>query len=286
MEENDVNTENPVVTDSGVVEAVAPTQDVSQVVAGDGEQPKGDVTPDAAAAPAGQPAEPGPVPYDRFKEVNEANKTLESENQQLRDHMNLLGNQQPQPTQPGQQAQQPDSLTLQVMKQMGMDPDGFASNAEMAQVYDAVSQIVARQNASQNSAQSFVASNPDYAEVVGTTDAAGRFTAAPPLLRAMQKDPQLAADLQAAGAAAGRLAYKIAVNDPAYQQALADKNKADPVVAGEAAAKALAAASSLTSVSATGTAGTVDKGAQFAAMSDEQIQAHLAGVLKAGGVAH
>ncbi len=285
MPEQDVNTE-AVVTPTGVVEqpATAPETSVGQVATGDGVQPTGDVTPDAAAAPAEQQAEQAkdPVPYDRFKTVNDEKNELAAQNQQLQEHLELLGKQ---PTTPQPEVKAPPSLTLAVMKEMGMDPEGMATNAEMAQVTDTVARIMAQQNSSQNNAQNFMASNPDFAEVVGANDASGNFIAAPPLLRAFQKDPQLAADLRAAGAGGNRLAYKIAVADPIYQQQLADKAKTAPVVAGEAAEQAIKAAATMTSVSAVGTTGAIDKGAQFANMTDDQIKAHGEEIMRKGGVA-
>ncbi len=283
----DVNTE-AVVTSTGVVEqpATAPDTSVGQVATDNVVQQDGDVTQTDAAATAEQQAEQakGPVPYDRFKEVNDAKNTLETENQQLREHVNLLGA-QPQGDKPQAEVKAPPSLTLEVMKSMGMDPDGMATNAEMAQVTDAVARIMAQQNSSQNNAQNFIVSNPDFAEVVGANDASGNFTPAPPLLRAFQKDPQLAADLRAAGTGGNRLAYKIAVADPIYQQQLADKAKTAPVVAGEVAEQAIKAAATMTSVSAAGTTGVIDKGAQFANMTDDQIKAHGEEIMRKGGVA-
>lgn len=284
MPDQDVNTE-AVVTPTGVVEqpATAPETSVSQVATDDGVQQTGDVTHDTAAAPAEQQAEQGPVPYDRFKEVNDAKNELTDTNQRLEEHIRLLGTQQPQRVdQP--QGQQPESLTLQVMKQAGIDPD-IATPMEMLQVFDTVSQIRAQQATTQNQVQQFIAANADFTDVVGTTDAQGRFTAAPPLLRAIQKDPQLTADLQAAGVGANRLAYRIAVTDAIYQQELADKNKPAPQVTGETAEQAIKAAASLTSLSSVGTSGVIDKSAQFAAMTDEQIKAHAEAVMRKGGVA-
>ncbi|KKK73871.1 hypothetical protein LCGC14_2889450, partial [marine sediment metagenome] len=107
MPEQDVNTE-AVVTPTGVVEqpATAPETSVGQVATGDGVQPTGDVTPDAAAAPAEQQAEQAkdPVPYDRFKTVNDEKNELAAQNQQLQEHLELLGKQ---PTTPQPEVKAP-----------------------------------------------------------------------------------------------------------------------------------------------------------------------------------
>lgn len=279
-EQNDVNSENPVVTGSGVVEA-APTTDVSQVVAGEGVQPKGDVTPEVAAAPAGQVEEKGPVPYDRFAEVNTKNKDLQQENDQLKGHLNLVGNQpQPQAEKPAQQ----EGLTLQVMKQMNIDPE-FATPIEMAKVTDAVMQIMVSQVTTQNQQQQFLGAHADFAQVVGAEDPVTKqFVYAPPLARVLTANPSLITALQNAGAGATALAYEIAVNDPAYQQQLAEQAKPAQQIAGEAAEQAITAAAGLQSVSSVGAAsGVIDKGAQFAAMTNEQIAEHGQKVIQQGG---
>ncbi len=282
---NDVNTGGQSVTDSGVVEQVAAAPantDVSQVTAGNVEQTEGDVTQQAAAATAEQQVDKGPVPYDRFSAVNAEKNALFDENTRLREHNDLLSNQQPvQQTQQVQQPQQPESLTLQVMKQMGLDPESIATNAEMAQVYDTVSQIRTNQMTSQNQQQNFMSSHVDYDQVVGVTNHQGQLIAAPPLLRALQADPQLRAALQAAGQGAGLLAYKIAINDPTYQKQLAAATPQGQAVVAETV---IDNAQKLNSISALGNTGIIDKGAQLSAMSDEQFQEHKREIISQGGV--
>lgn len=282
--QTDVNT-NQAVTDSGVVQAPQPATeqntDVSQVTAGNVEQAEGDVTQQAAAATAEQQVDKGPVPYDRFSAVNTEKNTLADENAQLREHIALLGNQQPvQQAQQVQQPQQPESLTLQVMKQMGIDQE-YATPVEMAQVIDKVSEIRSSMVTQQNQQQNFMSAHADYSQVVGVTNQQGQFVAAPPLLRAFQADPNLQAALLAAGQGANLLAYKIAVNDPAYQQQLVAATPQGQAVAAETVVNN---AQKLTSISALGNNGVIDKGAQLAAMSDEQFQEHKKSIIGQGGV--
>lgn len=280
-EQNDVNSDNPVITDSGVVEP-APTADVSQVDAGKGEQPKGDVTPAAAAAPAGQVEEPkGPVPYDRFAEVNTKKNELQAQVDQLQGHLKLVGNQpQPQAEQPAQK----EGLTIQVMKQMGIDPE-YATPPEQAKVNDAVMQIMVGQITTQNQQQQFLGTHADFAQVVGTEDPVTKqFVYAPPLARVLAENPSLITALQNAGAGANALAYQIAVKDPTYQQQLAEQAKPAQQIAGESAEQAIKAAASLQSVSSVGApSGVIDKGAQFRAMTNEQIAKHGEQVIQQGG---
>jgi len=226
----------------------------------------------------------GPVPYDRFSEVNAAKNTLSDENAQLKEHISLLSNQQP-----AQQAQQPapqaeEGLTMQVMKQMGVDQE-YATPAEMAKVLDTVTQIRSQQTAAQNQSQQFMTSHADFENVVGVNDpATGRFTYAPPLLRALQSNPQLVADLRAAGTGANRLAYMIAVNDPGYQKQLAEANKPVVQVQSEAAEAAITNAQAMPSISAIGANGIIDKTAQIQNMSDAEFRAYKEAIIARGGV--
>ena len=284
MIENDVNSAESV-TPSGVVEAVAPTENVSPVVPDTGVQQVADGSAAPAAAPAGQTeaqTEEGRIPLSRLNEVIAERDAARDSESQLREHLKLTANQpQPQVEQPQQ-----EGLTLQVMKQMGLNPEEYVSPAEMAAVNDKVLQIVSTQQNQANQQQQFVASHTDFANVVGHADpVTGQFVYAPPLARVLQQDPSLIAALQNAGAGANALAYRIAVNDPTYQAEVAESNKPAPQVAGEAAEQAIKAAASLTSVSAVGSGAAIDKAAQIAAMSPEQFTAYKNEVMKNGGVA-
>lgn len=284
---NDVNN-NPVVTDSGVVEAPPTEQtDVSQVTTDKGEQSKADGQQEAAAAPAVQTEEHDPVPYSRFKEVTDAKNAAQEENDQLRNHLNAVGGQNQNidqnQLQTGQQPTQQEGVTLQVMKSMGIDPD-LATPVEMAQVNDKVMSLMVQGIQQQNQNQNFIATHADFAQVVGQSDPkTGQFIYAPPLARVLQKEPQLLSALQGPGGNA--LAYRLAVNDPAYQAELAELAKTKDQVTGENVEKVINQAQGLASVSVAGTSGVIDKGAQMRAMTDEQITAHGDQIIQQGGVA-
>lgn len=282
-EQNDVNI-TEVVTQSGVVEAAAPTEDVtSPVVQDTGVQQVADGSAAPAAAPAGQ-TEDQAVPYDRFKEVNDAKTALQLQVDQLQGHLRLVGNQQVAPPVQGQSPAQQEGLTLQVMKQMGLDPEGYVSPAEQAQVSDQVMKITVGQITQQIQEQNFVAAHTDFAAVVGSKDPlTGQFVTAPPLARVLSQNPQLMTALQGPGAYA--LAYQLAANDPTYQAELAQRAKLPPQVAGEAAELAIKASEGLTSVSAVGTSATIDKAAAYTTMSDEEIRAKRDEVIRQGGIA-
>ncbi len=283
--ENDVNSAE-VVTPSGVVEAVAPTENVSPVVPDTGVQQVADGSETPAAAPAGQTEEQaiGPVAYDRFKEVNDAKNALQLQVDQLQGHLRLVGNQPTAQPSQGQSPAQQEGLTLQVMKQMNLDPEGYISPAEQAQVSDAVMKITVGQITQQLQEQQFIAAHTDFASVVGSKDPiTQQFVTAPPLARVLSQNSQLMTALQGPGAYA--LAYQLAVNDPTYQAELIQRAKPAPQVAGEAAEQAIAAVEGLTSVSAVGQSATVDKKAHLAALSDEEFKAYKDEVIKSGGIA-
>lgn len=285
--ENDVNTP-PVVTETGVVEAATTESETAQVATEQGVQQVADGQPAAAAAPADQTVETdkGPVPYDRFAEVNSAKTALQAENDQLKEHLKLTANQQPAQVQP--QAAQPvaESLTLQVMKSMGLDPEGILTAQESAQVNDKVMGIMVQQISSQNQSQAFIASKTDFAQVVGQKDpASGQFIYAPPLARVLNANPGLIAALQGAGEGANALAYQLGANDPTYQAQVAQAAIPAPLRAAETAEAVVKAANSMTSVSAAGGAGVIDKAAQIRAMSNEQFIEYKNSIIAQGGIA-
>lgn len=275
--DNDVN-KNQVVTGSGVVEA-ATTKDVSQktvsdksVNASDGSvSQKGDASAQGTKEVLNDGTQINkPVAYDRFKEVNEASKAKDATIAQLQQ---MVVQQQQGETKVKQPEQQ--SLTLQVMKEMNIDPESILTGAEQAQVNDEVILRINNANQSQMQAQNFVASKPDFVKVVGTLDpVTGQYNFASPMKRALEEDPSLIHALRGAGSGAGMLAYKIASKDPKYVEEVA-KAKADAVQKNsEEAAQVIQQADNLTSVSAVSGTGTIDKAAAIRAMSDQEFAAY------------
>ena len=218
--ENDVNN-SPVVTDSGVVQpapAEQEQQSVSQVATDEVVSSEAGVQSQDSSATEEQTVE-NQIPLSRFQPVLDENKDLKAQVSQLQGHLNLVGNQNQQTGQAQQTQPVQESLTLQVMKQMGFSEDGFLTNAEQAQVMDKVSEIRAGQTQQQIQSQQFLSSNPDFNQVVGSIDpASGQFVYAPPLLRVLQANPGLLPALQSAGNGSSALAYALASKDPQYQQ--------------------------------------------------------------------
>lgn len=275
--QTDVNTEQPVAA-SGVVEAAAPTEGVNQEAAPDKSvqtQEAGVQQSEASAQGTEQVLADGtqadkPVEYNRFKEVNDAKKAAEERIGQLEQYVRL---QQANPPQQQAQQQQPQSVTLQVMKELDIDPEDIMTGQQQAQVNDEVTRRTAAVTQSQFQVQSFIASKPDFAQVVGIVDPlTGQFIYAQPMLRVFQTNPGIMQALQSAGAGGFQLAYKIASQDPTYMAEVA-KATANPVVAAsEKANQVIQNANSMTSVSAVAGAGTLDRKAAILALSDEEFK--------------
>jgi len=168
---------------------IEPTGDTGQVTSG-----QGVIEP--------QPApEIQPVPYERFKEVNEAKKAAEQEAANLRAQFSLL--QQAQiPVQP--QQGQPD-----IFDGPGEDYEPL-TRGEARKILKTVEERTARQTvaAQQFSARDqFIRSKPDYAEAVGVVDGFGRFAPSDTCAKVLAADPELIHEL-GNPATAPRIAYR------------------------------------------------------------------------------
>ena len=286
--QTDVNN-SQIVADTGVVEAEAPTvEGVSQEAAPDTsvQAPDAGVQQEEAPAQSTEVLADGtqtdkPVEYSRFKEVNDAKNAGDEENARLRQ---FIQSQQAAP-QPQQPQQQPQSISLQVMQELNIDPEDILTGAQQAQINDEVARRTTAVTQSQNQVQNFITSKPDYAQVVGTLDPlTNQFIYAQPMLRVMQANPGITQALQGAGSGAAQLAYQIASQDPAYMAQVA-KATADPVVvASEKANQVLHNANSMTSVSAVAGTGTIDKAAAIRAMSPGEFDAYKQSIMDNGGV--
>ncbi|MHC4891402.1 MAG: hypothetical protein ACYTEO_18265, partial [Planctomycetota bacterium] len=129
----------------------------------------------------------GPVPYDRFKTVNEEKKALEEklkqQNETFQQQMLLMQNNTQQVT--AQPVKQLDPY-MQVVTEYGWQDEPYLSTEQQAQVH----QELNRRQQVGISQQQFVAGHPDFSEVVGTSGIGG-FQASELLKKAAQKDPTL-----------------------------------------------------------------------------------------------
>ena len=279
--ENDVNN-SPVVTNSGVVEPAAPAQSVTEAAPVTGVENQ-----EVVVQPDGSQAAPGtkqvladgtdankPIPYDRFQEVN-AEKDAAVERVKMLENMALQNANPPQTKEPAQ----PQSMTIQVMKELRFDPEDLLTGEQQAKVNDIVLGRMNAANQAQAQQQSFMSSKPDYANVVGGVDqATQQFAYAPPLQRAMNNNPSiqgvLLSMLRTNPAGAAIVAYEIASKDPTYIKEVAQAAKPAAVQQSEAAQQAIEQANGVVSVSAVAGQGTIDKAAAIRAMSDEQFAQH------------
>lgn len=152
-----------------------------------------------------QPAtETQAVPYDRFREVNEAKKAAEQENANLRAQFSLLQ----QAVTPPPQPQGPQDVFAEANLQDDDIPTvkqvrRFAETVEhrAAQRTVAVQQFSARDQ--------FVNSKTDYEQLVGTKPVAGNFVASAHFQQVLAADPDLMQELSNP-VTAPRIAYRAA----------------------------------------------------------------------------
>ena len=236
--ENDANTDQPV-TDQG-----------------DTGQPATDVTP-SDNGENGQPAtdnqtEPGPVPYERFQEVNEAKKNAEMQVTQMQQQFQqyLAAHQQP-------QQQQSDPFS-EFMQKEGIGADGFLTPDDLKKVYQ-FNQKQAEQTVEQSRQEQWYASHPDYIGIVQTPG--GQMSEH--LSNAIKNDPTLGMKLRKNWDPV--LAYHAARAEAVSKK---PSSPPGPQIPTSRPPQGISAASSA------GGAGT-DMGSQVQAMNDDQLRSWL-----------
>lgn len=158
--------------------------DNAQVAAETGETPPATGTQDAK----------GPVPYDRFDEVNKAKNAAEQERDYLQQLVNL--SQANQPTQaPAQPPQEQDPLGLS-----GIADDDLVSGQQLKDVVRKAQEESRQTQQEQDrkaETRAFLSQHPDYDELVGTANlTTGQFQFSEVMQRAIKEDPSLLATLQ------------------------------------------------------------------------------------------
>jgi len=250
-ESNDVNSV-PVVTEPSVTQPVAPAE--------------GETT-----AP---PAEEQSVPYERFKEVNDAKNALETQVNQQNQAAMAANATQPQPQATSQEEQIKAYLTSR-----GIDPE-YATPTQMTQVFMEIQGQYSQTIQNQIEDQRLMSEISDFGTVVGSPNALnGQFLPAQPLNQYVQKHPEqsqiIMQNLQTAQGK--RLVYQAVVADPDYRKAQLDTTTV-PKVAKEAQAM-IDNANSIASISNASSASSMDKTAALTAMSPEEFQAHKDSVI-------
>ncbi len=243
----------------------------------------GDVAPDAAGNEPivvdGQPEGTPDAGENQEAKLNaaitmantekEKRQTAEAEAQTAKEQMAILSA----APKPDVQASQ-KSLYVQLAERRGIDPQ-YPTPEENGLIMEDMLQL----NNVQNQQQTFIASHPDYSEVVGTSLPNGGFNIAAPLKRVIASNPALASKIASLDPA---IAYQLAVTDPTYQKELAENAKPADIKAAEKAEAAIKAAAQKASVSNAGGGGSLDKAAEIAGMSDEDFDKHVEAIKNEG----
>ena len=179
-------------------------------------------TYDPNAAPAGDPQQ-GPIPYDRFQQVNNEKGMLAQQVEQLRQQNQLysaqLGQYQqgqspqaPPPTQAAQPPQpQPDPM-VELLKDV--DDEDMVEGKKVKQIAQAFGQQIHKLAA----VQGFMATHPDYGNLVGTPQ-----NLAAPMQEVLQMNNNVAMDI-AQSANPMQTAYNYAAMYTTLKQQLAQQN--------------------------------------------------------------
>ena len=190
-------------------------------------------------------------------------QAAETEAQTAKDQLALMATHSPQ-----QPTVEQKTLYRNVAERLGIDPE-LADPEEQGRIFETMLNV----SMVQQQQGSFINSHTDYADVVGVTLSNGQFQAAPPLMRVMKENPALARSLMQNPNA--EIAYALASKDPQYLKEKADKGKPADVKAAEKAEEAIKAAAKKVSISAAGSAGSVDKTAEIAGKSDEELDEYI-----------
>jgi len=191
-------------------------------------------------------------------------QAAETEAQTLKDQLSLMAQHAPQ-----QPTVEQKTLYRNVAERLGIDPE-MADPEEQGRIFETMLNV----SLVQQQQGSFINSHADYAEVVGVTLPNGQFQAAPPLMRVLKENPPLARSLMQNPNA--EVAYALASRDPQYLKEKADKGKPADITAAEKAEAVIKAAAKKVSISAAGSAGSVDKLAEVKSWTDAQLDEHIA----------
>lgn len=206
-----------VVTGQGVEAQVASEQGAEGQVASGNESPVD-----------GQQAQDGPVPYSRFKEVNdakkvaeEAQKEAEAQTQLVRDQMALQSANQVQ-TQVQTQTRA-KSTYEQAIADCGITEVEYMTEPDRIRIMarkDELDSVKVQQQANVMTNQTFINDHSDYGEVVGRYNQTGVFVPSAELTKILQEKPYLTA----AAYASSRGAYNVVVKERELQEII-KKNK-------------------------------------------------------------
>jgi hypothetical protein len=209
------------------------------------------------------------VPYTRFEEANTAAKEAKEAAEAAQQTIAQLQAQNQMLAQ-NKAPQEPTDLYAQTITRLGLQDEAYLTREQQGQVFNTMFDAISATQAD----ASFMASHPDYSEVVGTQDGYGNFVPAAPLQRVLTQNPHLRQAVFSSPQGK-MLAYELAKADPTYQESLKTKGL-PPEVKAAADAKAIVdAAARQASISAAGTGqGSTDRAKAVQDMSEEEFQAY------------
>ena len=264
LEDNDANNDQPV-TDPNVVQPVVPVEGVTA------DSPTAQ-TPEAPVIPD----QPGPIPYNRFKEINDRMTAAEQQNLQLQQA--LVARSQPQAQPQVQQAGFLDSID---------DADyidGKTHKQSMLQLATAIQQVIGgiQQNVQETQ---IIGGLQDFSTVVGGINpwSNGQFVPAQPLNDYVARHPeqsqiinnQLATNTPEAKA----LVYHLIMGDPAYKATQLTTPQANQAVLNSA----VATANAIPSIgNVPGASVATDAATRFANMTEAELDAEINRVTASG----
>ena len=188
-------------------------ENVSQVETGEGET-------DQVASDAGvietQAAAEKTVPYDRFKEVNDAKKAAEAQVQNLQAQFQIIQSQVQ-----GREVQQMPQKAQDYFAAQGLQDDDFPSVSQIRAYAAQIGEQAAMQNrqvSAMTNAQRFIESKTDYFEMVGSLNYAGQFVPSEKFQNAMVEDPSLARDYMSGVLNTPQAAYRAVKAHEAAQE--------------------------------------------------------------------
>jgi len=250
MEPETTSVTDPVATDQGDIEALAtPTGEERPLATDAGEEAPQDA--------AGQPDEPqaqGPIPYERFKEVNDRLKAAEQQNMQMQQFLYQQSQQQQPP-----QGQQADPLH-QFMEQQGIGSDVYLTKDDLTKFFGFIQQQNQRQVETAQMEQ-WLAARPEFSEVV--TSPTGQLSEH--LANAIKADPILAMQLRKQwDPVKAFYAAKAMASKSQQSPGASTRNVVDQIRSGQRVPQGISAA--------TGGGGQVDQATSIAGMSQDQFQ--------------
>jgi len=158
----------------------------------------------AQSAPGSESEEKGPVPYDRFDEVNQQRKQAEDESQRLAEENRRYQEQLLAAANPSQTQEKDVFDGLEGYENPTVDQIRQSQSKQAERQAQQTQQLLT--NIQLNN---FVTANPDFSTVVGTYDRTGRLISAKPLKELMKDIPSMRV-LESLPATAAPYVYEMA----------------------------------------------------------------------------